>query len=345
MPADDYADDLAEGWDEVRARAAPPFSLPRQWLAHLASCFAMAGTAIALCARESGAAPRGQVVDAALVRCGLWFAQQDHLFLRPENASSARYQQLMRRSPLTFQRATPPTMNFCRTSDGIYIQCLDLDWLPHLSKWLGALRVRHRAYPALACALLTKLIPQVPALRAAGPGALPMVAMALCPSLNAPVRRRVREMTWKQLAALFAKEDLWYTRIHTPAQALRYRHAEQCGSFAQLRAADRGSGREMRTVAPPCILNGLQWQVFPPAVDARADGERPWLRRLVAAMHTASGNADEVHDVVRERHSSARLVPVRMGMVAGAQAPVVIAPAAAMATSSTGTSLLARPRL
>ena len=131
-PSGDTSDDAAAGWDGARQRSSPMWTLPRQSLALIASCFALAGTAAALCCRSRLG---GQVVGVSYAAIGLWFVQGDHLFMRPENERAVTFQQLMRATPQSMANAIPPTFNTFRTFDGVYVQNLDLEWAGHLPKW------------------------------------------------------------------------------------------------------------------------------------------------------------------------------------------------------------------
>ena len=277
-PSLDGADEAAAGMGEAARRDTPRLTLPRHFLSMLASCFALSGTAAALCGASF--ALGGRVVDVSFASCGLWFAQSDHLMWRPENRRAAEFQQLFRGTALTFTRALPPTFNTYLTKDGVAVQLLGLDWIGQLNKFVSGLGIGWQAWPALFRAVFFDLLPRYRELRDAGPGAISLVAMAAVPPVRQHFAQRIGELTWAQFAALAAAKDLWYTRVHTPAEAYRYRHAEQCGAFTEV------AGR--RTVAAPLVMGGRQWQTMAAAVDARSPPAGERLRQLVGAIRAGT---------------------------------------------------------
>ena len=81
-------------------------------------------------------------------------------------------------------------------------------WLHQRLRFAG-LGISLRAWPALLRAIFFDLLPRFRELQAAGPGALPLVAMAAVPPLNRLFQGAIGAMSWDELQPHFAAADLW----------------------------------------------------------------------------------------------------------------------------------------
>eukprot|EP00936_MAST-01D_sp_MAST-1D-sp1_P002077 g2077.t1 len=290
-PPLDSADDEANGMPKEQQHNTPQFTMPRQSLAFYASLFAVSGTSVALAGRMRHG---GQVVDVSLARAGHWFVQQNDMFFRSSNRGVVPYFQRFGGTAHAYITHVPATFGTYRCADGAYIQALGLDWLAMLPKWINRLGLGWQAYPALLRAIFFDLLPRLQELKAAGPGALQLVGMAVGAKLRPIFSRAMSSRTWDQIEREFGQKDLWYTKVHTPAEAYQYPHAHQCGAFALVGESTSTSSKSPpsnRIIAPPFIVKSRKWTRMAAPIDTQQPRHASWLRDLLQAINEADGQA------------------------------------------------------
>jgi crotonobetainyl-CoA:carnitine CoA-transferase CaiB-like acyl-CoA transferase len=202
------------------ALPAPPVTLPDRAGDMMVATSVFAGTMAGLFhQRRTG---EGQLVDIAEVRhaafCmasmyGVFYKDPEKLkmFLIPPKDLALNH-------PLA-------TYNAYMTKDGVWVQLLGLDIGRHLPKYLRVFGIQCKTYTRVLTALVLEVVPNYKEkniLLRAGP---------VFRVLNSALKEAFGCMTWKQAKLYCDKHDVWYSKVATPATALKNRQAHAGNTF------------------------------------------------------------------------------------------------------------------